>query len=92
MWYHNRMSNIRTIIEKINNKPYNSNIKLSELTAYYEHYGFSVVRTTGSHYIFKNLTGKIVSVPSHDNKVKASYVKQAYETIKNMEERNEKEG
>lgn len=84
------MPNIKTIIEKINNKPFNSNIKFSELQSYYEHFGFSVVRTSSSHKIFRNSSGVEVVVPTHDNRVKASYVKQAYELVKAMEVKDEK--
>lgn len=85
------MPNIDKIIERINSKPYNSNIKFNELQAYYEYFGFRIVRIKGSHHTFRNQDGIIAEVPSHGNEVLACYVKQAHDLIQTMEAENEKE-
>lgn len=81
------MPNIKTIIERINNKPFNANIKFSELVAYYKYYGFRLVRINSSHVIFKNSTNESAIVPTHNNKVLPCYVKQAHDLIKSMEDK-----
>ena len=82
------MPNIKNIIERINNKPFNSNMTFKEIKSYLEYFGIKEVRIVSSHHIFKGPDGAELSVPSHRGKIKASYVKKAYEMVNDMEEDN----
>ena len=79
------MSNIKTIIKRINARPFNCNIKFNELRLYLLHYGFIEKRISGSHHIFISLNGDELIVPSHNNVVLPAYVKKAYELVNKVE-------
>lgn len=81
------MPKIDSIIEKIENRPYNTDVRFNELEKYYNHFGFFVIRTDSSHKIFANKTGKIAVVPTHNNKILPAYVKQAHDLIKKTEDK-----
>ena len=83
------MSKIKKIIEKISKRPYSNNVSYSELKKYLLHYSFKEIRISGSHHMFISAHGKRLIVPSHDNKVLAVYVKNAYDLVKEMEDLNE---
>ena len=85
------MSNIKTIINRINARPFNSNIKFNELRQYLLYYDFVEKRISSSHHIFISSTGDEFVIPTHNNVVLPVYVKKAYDLVNRMEIEYEKE-
>jgi len=50
-------------------------LKLKEVKIILRVLGYSLKRVKGSHHIFKNINGKVISLPVHNNKIKNSYLK-----------------
>ena len=79
------MSRIKAIINKINSRPYNCNVKYEELKMYLMYYGFKEIRISGSHHIFISLNGDELVIPSHNNVVLPIYVKKASDLVNKKE-------
>lgn len=52
-----------------------SPIPLAEFMKVAKHFGFTLDHITGSHFVFRNWTGKKYSIPVHHQKIKAVYVR-----------------
>jgi predicted RNA binding protein YcfA (HicA-like mRNA interferase family) len=66
------------IIERLTNSPQNATF--ADIRNLLEYEGFYLDRVTGSHHIFKYAETTFV-IPTHNNKVKAIYVKKVLELI-----------
>ncbi len=60
-------------IRKLINNP--QDVSIQELQTVLANFGWSLIRTKGSHFIFKDLNGRIYSVPVHNSKIKSHYIK-----------------
>ena len=52
-----------------------SPVPLSEFNKVAQHFGYSIDHIRGSHYVFRNWTGRKFIVPVHSNKIKAVYAR-----------------
>ena len=57
-------------------------ISYDEISRYLQHYGFTLDRANGSHYVFKNKDKTSIIIPVHDGRIKYCYVKKAVDLIK----------
>ena len=73
------MPNIGKIIEKMQNQP--SNISFDEIEKVLMHIGYVFERQKGSHCIFRNREGKMLTIPRHIP-IKAVYVKLVLRLLK----------
>ena len=56
-------------------KSTNSPCSLSDFNRVAQHYGFVLDHITGSHYVYRNWTGKKFIAPVHNKKIKSVYEK-----------------
>jgi predicted RNA binding protein YcfA (HicA-like mRNA interferase family) len=52
-----------------------SPVSLSEFNKVAQHFGYSIDHIRGSHYVFRNWTGRKFVAPVHNNKIKAVYAR-----------------
>lgn len=50
-------------------------LELTEVKVVLEKLGYSLKRVKGSHHIFKDSHGKIISLPVHNKKIRQNYLK-----------------
>lgn len=78
------MTRFNKLKEKIEQERTRRDISYDELENYLNHYRYYLVRTNGSHHIFKK-NDISISIPVHNNKVKATYVRKVSDMIKGEE-------
>jgi predicted RNA binding protein YcfA (HicA-like mRNA interferase family) len=79
------MSKRDKLRRKLRNNP--KGVQFNELETLLVRFGFSLVRTNGSHHFFQLKTAEsesIFVVPMHRNHVKAAYVKAAIELLDDL--------
>jgi predicted RNA binding protein YcfA (HicA-like mRNA interferase family) len=64
---------IEMLIERLRDS--HSPVSLSDFTRIAAHLGYSLDHVAGSHYVFRNWTGKKFVVPVHRKKIKPIYVR-----------------
>ena len=52
-----------------------SPVSMGDFVKVAAHFGYALDHVSGSHYVFRNWTGKKFVVPVHNKKVKAIYVR-----------------
>ncbi|MFH2004001.1 MAG: type II toxin-antitoxin system HicA family toxin [Bacteroidota bacterium] len=58
-----------------NIKRTHSPINLKDFNRIAEHFGFQLDHIKGSHFVYRNWTGKKFVIPVHNKKIKALYVR-----------------
>jgi predicted RNA binding protein YcfA (HicA-like mRNA interferase family) len=64
---------IEILIERLSES--RSPVSLHDFARVAGHFGYSLDHVTGSHYVFRNWTGRKYVVPVHREKMKAVYVR-----------------
>ena len=64
---------IEKLIERLSQS--HSPVSLNEFKKVSAYFGYDLDHITGSHYIFRNWTGRKFSIPVHNNKIKPVYVR-----------------
>jgi predicted RNA binding protein YcfA (HicA-like mRNA interferase family) len=64
---------IEVLIERLRDS--HSPVPLSGFTRIAAHFGYSLDHVSGSHYVFRNWTGRKFVVPVHRKKIKAIYMR-----------------
>lgn len=72
------MPTIKALINKMNNQP--NGISFNEAKRVLENSGFDLVRISGSHNIFRNSKGEVITIKK-ETPLKAVYVKDILERI-----------
>lgn len=80
------MTRFKKLKEKIESKPYRSDITYDELRKYLNYYGYWLDRTNGSHHSFVNIRHKRITFPVHDNTIKAKYIQLISNCVKQEED------
>jgi len=64
-------------VEKLleNLRQAHSPVSLGDFMKVAKHFGFTLDHITGSHFVFRNWTGKKYAIPVHRKKIKAFYVR-----------------
>lgn len=81
------MSSKDKLIAKIESSKIRKDVTLEELTSYLGFFGIVCARTRGSHrqFIHRN-SGKVLTVASHNNCVKACYIRDAVRMVEEIKE------
>ena len=79
------MTRFKKLKEKIEKRETPVEISYSDLEKYLNHYGYYLERCNGSHHIFTNEYGGVISFPVHGNTVKKTYILQTARAVKGEE-------
>ena len=78
------------LAKKMEQKPVRSDLTLSEVTKYLNHYGFEQVRQKGSHRFFRYKDGCIgITIVEHGGIVNPPYIDDAVQAVKNARDEME---
>lgn len=69
-----------------------SDIRFADLRKLLERHGWQLIRITGSHHIFGGEGRPSIPVPVHKQRVKAVYLKQAEQAIRELQKAQEEAG
>lgn len=74
-----RVSRIDKLVQKMKNQPHN--IRYPEAAKVLEHFGYQLVRASGSHRHFRNSEGSLITVKEDKPTIKRAYVEDVLSRI-----------